>query len=125
MTLYQYAKFCEIYRVKKEEYGKTGMAVEETIDECIRRDILKDYLSERRQEVMDIMTALFDEKAIREMRENNIRRESHEEGREEQRYKDVDRVIKGGKYDAKGACDLIGVDYEAYSAYQREKKAAQ
>ena len=41
-------------------YGKTREAVIETIRICKDRDVLRTYLQERENEVIDIMMALFD-----------------------------------------------------------------
>ena len=82
--LSEYAAFTRTFKKYKALYGKTVKAVEETVDECIRNNILREYLTERREEVMDIMTALFDDDVIQEMYEKSIRRESREEGREEE-----------------------------------------
>ena len=115
--LTQYAIFCEIYRKNSAEYGETTIAVEKTIDECIEKGILKDYLDEKRSEVLDMISTLFDDDAIREMHENSIKAKSREEGRVSRGYDAVDRVVADGKYNVHEACELIGVDYDAYIAY--------
>ena len=53
--------FLILYSVSR--YGETRESVVRTIDECIERNILREYLQEREVEVMDIMTALFDDDA--------------------------------------------------------------
>nr|MCR4710724.1 hypothetical protein [Clostridia bacterium] len=55
-------------------------AVTETIEECIRRGILRDYLERRRNEVMTIMEMLFDQKTVQEMHERSIIKEARAEG---------------------------------------------
>ena len=92
--LSEYVAFTRTYKKYKALLGQTREAVEATIDDCIENNILSDYLTERRKEVMDIMTALFDDNVIQEMYEKSIRRESREEGRTEGR----DDVIRMYEY---------------------------
>ena len=107
--LTQYAAFCDTYRRNKALFGETEEAVKKSIDECIEKDILKAYLIENGGGVMDIMTALFDDDAIRIMHENSIRAKSL--------YDAVDRVVSDGKYNVREACDLLHVNYDDYIAY--------
>lgn len=73
----QYVTFTKVANDQMKKYGKTRKAVEETIRICIDEDVLTEYLKEREVEVMDIMTALFDEEevsrryGIRMQRENS------------------------------------------------------
>ena len=73
----QYVTFTKVANDQMKKYGKTRKAVEETIRICIDKDVLTEYLKEREVEVMDIMTALFDEEevsrryGIRMQRENS------------------------------------------------------
>ena len=106
--LTQYAMFCDIYRRNRAIYGETEEAVKKTIEECIERDILKEYLSENGGDVMDIMTALFDDEAVREMHEKSL------EAKRKTEY--VNRLVADGKYSVHEACQLLKVDYDAYLA---------
>ena len=73
----QYVTFTKVANDQMKKHGKTRKAVEETIRICIDEDVLTEYLKEREVEVMDIMTALFDEEevsrryGIRMQRENS------------------------------------------------------
>ena len=60
----QYVTFTKVANDQMRKYGKTRKAVEETIRICIDEDVLTEYLKERGVEVMDIMTALFDEEEV-------------------------------------------------------------
>ena len=60
----QYVKFTRVANDQMKKYGKTRKAAEETIRICIDEDVLAEYLKEREVEVMDIMTALFDDEEI-------------------------------------------------------------
>ena len=118
--LSQYSAFTRIYRKYRKMHGPTKEAVEATINECISRDILKEYLESRRAEVIDMMSFLFDDDKIQELHERSIRREAREEGREEAQYQDVGKLVADGIYDAQRACEILGVDIEAYKAYQNK-----
>ena len=59
-----YVTFTKVANDQMNKYGKTRKAVEETIRICIDEDVLTEYLKEREVEVMDIMTALFDEEEV-------------------------------------------------------------
>ena len=76
----QYVAFTKVYGEQKKIYGRTRKAVEETIRICKDKDILKEYLSSREKEVIDIMMTLFDEETIRKNHEASILREEREIG---------------------------------------------
>ena len=60
----QYVAFSQIWDEQIKKYGKVEKAVHETIRICIEKSILVDYLTERRVEIMDIMTSLFDQDEV-------------------------------------------------------------
>ena len=60
----QYVSFTRIYNEQIKLHGRTREAVLETIRVCRDRNILKDYLESRDQEVVNIMMTLFDEEYI-------------------------------------------------------------
>lgn len=60
----QYVTFTRVTNDQMKKYGRTQKAAEETIRICINEDVLADYLIEKEVEVMDIMTALFDEEEV-------------------------------------------------------------
>ena len=60
----QYVAFTKIYDEQVKLYGRTRKAVTNTINICKNRDILKEYLSSREQEVVDMMMTLFDEEQV-------------------------------------------------------------
>ena len=60
----QYVTFTRVANDQMKKYGRTQKAAEETIHICINEDVLADYLKEKEVEVVDIMTALFDEEEV-------------------------------------------------------------
>ena len=62
--IYQYTTFCKVLDEQIKKYGYTRKAVQETIRICSDKAILREYLKERRGELMNIMTALFDQDEV-------------------------------------------------------------
>ncbi|MBO4351698.1 MAG: hypothetical protein J6A01_12260, partial [Proteobacteria bacterium] len=62
--IYQYITFCKVFSKQVELYGRRRKAIEEAIRICIQSNILSAYLKEREKEIMDIMTALFDQEEV-------------------------------------------------------------
>ena len=60
----QYIIFCKVYNEQRKRYGNTKQAVTETIQICKNRNVLKEYLESKEQEVVDIMMTLFDDEQI-------------------------------------------------------------
>lgn len=57
----QYVDFTKVYGEQVKRYGRTRKAVMKTIRKCRDNDVLREYLSNREKEVIDIMMALFDQ----------------------------------------------------------------
>lgn len=60
----QYIIFSKVYNEQRKLHGNTKRAVTETIRICKNRNVLKEYLESREQEVVDIMMTLFDDEQI-------------------------------------------------------------
>ena len=60
----QYIIFSKVYDEQRKRYGNTKQAVTETIGICKSRNVLKEYLENKEQEVVDIMMTLFDDEQI-------------------------------------------------------------
>ena len=60
----QYIIFSKVYNEQRKLYGNTKQAITETIRICKDRNVLKEYLESREQEVVDIMMTLFDDEQI-------------------------------------------------------------
>ena len=79
----QYIIFCKVYNEQRKKYGQTKEAVTETIRICKDRNVLKEYLENKGQEVVDIMMTLFDDDYIleayaKEREDNAIQKEARE-----------------------------------------------
>lgn len=89
----QYIVFSKVYNEQRKLYGNTKQAVTETIYICKNRKVLKEYLKDKEQEVIDIMMTLFDDEQILKAYTKDI--EDNKE-RETER-KTAERMIKVGK----------------------------
>ena len=89
----QYIIFSKVYNEQRKLYGNTKKAITETIRICKNRNVLKQYLESKEQEVVDIMMTLFDDEQIMKAYAKDI-----EDSKErETERKTAERMIKMGK----------------------------
>ena len=79
----EYIKFTKIIDTNTKKYGYTKKSINETIDYCIKKNILREYLTEYKKEVYNIMTSVYDQKTATEMYERALRAEGIEQGIEQ------------------------------------------
>lgn len=60
----QYIIFSKVYNEQRKLHGATKEAITETIRICKDRNVLKEYLESREQEVVDMIMTLFDDDQI-------------------------------------------------------------
>ena len=117
--LWQYFEFAhrfDDFRVNNDCYDEKEAL--KFIDKCIEDNILSEFLTERRNEVMSTMSLLFDQDEVDEMIENDIynqgmekgRVEGREEGREEGRFSTIVMLVKDGTLTKDEACKKFGTD---------------
>ena len=73
--------FSEIYDRNRENNGRTEIAIQKTIEECLESEILVDFIKEHKEEVDEIMRNMSQEKRIRKFIDFS-REEAREEGLE-------------------------------------------
>ena len=81
----QYVRFCQIADAKREQYGRTSEAMEETLRECKAKGILVPFLKAREKEVAEIMVTLFNQQKVMEIHDYHIARAAREDGLKEGR----------------------------------------
>ncbi len=86
----QYIIFSKVYNEQRKIFGNTKQAVTETIRICKNRNVLKEYLESKEQEVVDIMMTLFDDEQIMRAYAKDI--EDNKE--KETERKTAERMIK-------------------------------
>lgn len=79
----QYVVFTKVINDQVKRYGRTREAITEAIRICKNRNILKDYLTSREKEVVDIMITLFDQQEVLEDYIASDRREQAEKNAKE------------------------------------------
>ena len=89
----QYVRFCHVFDEQVKIHGRTRKAVEETIRICQSEDVLKEYLERQREEVLDIMEALFD----RETTIRNYGASRERKGREQRDREKIEEMLRKGK----------------------------
>ena len=78
--LNQYITFCRVFNAQIKLYGYAEQALKETLRICRDTNILSKYILQREAEIMDIMTALFDQDYVTRMYGVDQRREGKIEG---------------------------------------------
>lgn len=106
----QYIDFTIVSNENVKKYGRTKEALEIIIDECIERNILKEFMKENRKELIGIMDVLYNDNIIMESYEHEIR----EEGREEGMINILVRQFKDKKISAKEGADYLGITVEKF-----------
>jgi hypothetical protein len=79
--LSQYVAFTKICDEQCKKYGRTHQAVLEIIRICEEQNILKEYLQNRKKEVVTMMMTLFDQEYNLKMHENDILNEGISQGK--------------------------------------------
>lgn len=75
----QYIGFCRVFNEQIGLHGRTPEAAREIIRICCDRNLLKEYLTERKKEVERIMLTLFDQEYVWNLERENIRSEARNE----------------------------------------------
>ena len=79
----QYVAFAKVCNDQVKKYGYTREAIKETLRICIDSNVLAEYLTTREVEIMDIMTALFDEDEIARRYYDRVKQASWQKGQAE------------------------------------------
>ncbi len=93
----QYIIFFKVYNEQRKLYGNTKQAVTETIRICKNRNVLKEYLESKEQEVVDIMMTLFDDEQILKAYAKDIENSTARETEKRTARETAERMIKMGK----------------------------
>ena len=109
--LEEYAIFIETVRnYAADESLNLGKAITLAIEDCIKKEILSDILTEERAEVFMYILESFD----KELYERDLKEDAYEEGRAAGLRASVDNIMKNLKVSAERACEIAGVSLEVY-----------
>ena len=80
-TLYgQYIAFSKVYDGQRKLHKNKIECISNTLDICIREGYLREFFEQHRQEVVTMLSTLFDEQAQREQYDIAVKEESKAEG---------------------------------------------
>ena len=109
--LEEYAIFIETVRnYAADESLNLGEAITLAIEDCIKKEILSDILTEERAEVFMYILESFD----KELYERDLKEDAYEEGKAAGLRASVDNIMKNLKVSAEKACEIAGVSLEVY-----------
>ncbi len=80
--LEQYIRFCRVVDTQRRRLGRTQAAIDETLRQCARAHILEPFLIQRRGEVVQLLTALFDQERAVELHDRRIAKAASRAGRQ-------------------------------------------
>lgn len=92
----QYVIFTKVCNEQIVLHGRTQKAVLEAIRICKDRNVLREYLSSREKEVVDIMMLLYDEEEIMRSYVESERYEASQEARQDEKIEIVKRMLEDG-----------------------------
>ena len=112
--IYQYVTFTKVLNEQIAIYGRSERAVIETIRICKNTDILKEYLSQREEEVVDMMCALFDTETLMKAHDYNLYNEGVMYGKAQGIEQGIEQGkaqgIEQGRDDVLAALREMGMD---------------
>ncbi len=106
----QYVEFTRVIDSWIRKLGRTKDAVLEAISECVKRNVLKEYLSDHESEVLDIMTTLFDQESLTKQMMNR----QYRMGDARRLVNDVENIMSHYGVSLAEACDVTRCSVEEY-----------
>lgn len=96
-TLYgQYIAFSKVYDGQRKIHKEKIECIKNTLDICIKEGYLREFLEQHTQEVVTMLSSLFDEQAQREQYDIAVKAESKAEGEELGTLKTLAGLVKDG-----------------------------
>lgn len=118
--LKEYIDFTRVLDKNNKKYKYTKESINETIDDCIKNNILKDYLNEYKKEVYNIMTSIYDHQKIatymygREQYAEG-RSKGMKEGKKEGMIEAFVGMVKDGLLSMKDAAKRLGMTEKEFT----------
>ena len=101
-------------------YGYTKKAITETIRICLDKNILKEFLESRRNEVNDIMFMLFDEELQQKLHDKETKETAMEEGRVEGLITSIKNLMESLNIPIDKAMDVLKVPNDKREYYKTQ-----
>ena len=114
----EYIQFCRVFDSQREKHGQTRRAVEETIRICRARNVLKEYLEERMEEVKTIMMTLFSQEEAMESYGHERERKGRAEGRAEGQLDAIRKLMQNMRLTALDAMNVLSIPQDEQKKLQ-------
>ena len=114
-TLREYTYFVELVRknFKENGYEDLGKAIHQAIDQCIREDILKDFLIENRSEVTKVMQLDYTFERQLEL-EREAANEATDRAWQQGRLQEIFMSVQEGDYSVERGAQKAGMSMDAF-----------
>ena len=116
----QYITFSKVLDEQIQLYGYTEKAITETIRICLDKNILKEFLESRRNEVNDIMFMLFDEELQQKLHDKETKETAMEEGRVEGLITSIKNLMESLNIPIDKAMDVLKVPNDKREYYKTQ-----
>ena len=113
----QFLVFSEVLKEQNKLYGKTEKAVLEAIRICIDRNALREFLKQQREEVVNIMLALYNYETMMENHDNDVRNEGIEIGQQETLVASIKNIMESFGVNIDKAMDSLKIPQDQRNMY--------
>ncbi|MBP3200752.1 MAG: hypothetical protein J6M39_03800 [Lachnospiraceae bacterium] len=110
----EYIEFSRITNKLVKKYGYKKVTAEKIVNECIKKNVLTEYLEDRKEEVIDIMGILFNQDTVTEFYENEIYENGKAEGMKQGSLKTIVNMFKKGIIKITDAAKELGVSEKEF-----------
>ena len=94
----QYVAFTKVCNEQVKAYGRTRKAIRETIRICKDKNVLKEYLESREQEVLDMLMELYDQEEVMRSYLESERYEAAQEAENATKIETAKRMLEDGTF---------------------------
>ena len=94
----QYVRFTKVCNEQVSLYGRTRKAIKETIRICKDKNVLKEYLESREQEVLDMLMELYDQEEVMRSYLESERYEAAQEAENATKIETAKRMLEDGTF---------------------------
>ena len=112
--LWEYSTFIYLARKYSKEFNDVNVGVQKAIDECISKNILKEFLLEKQSEVIAMCLFKFDKEKYENTLKNEAKEEGIKEGIKEGEFKALIGLIKKGFLTLQQAAEQLGMSVEKF-----------
>ena len=104
----QYVRFTKVCNEQVSLYGRTRKAIKETIRICKDSDVLREYLENKEQEVLDMLMELYDQEEVLKSYVQSEKYETVEEAAKET----AKRMLKDGTFSIDKIAEFVSLPIE-------------